>query len=113
MNHPTYVACKGLAYQVLATIASCDHPKAQSKGYADGWAMLLDHHDDNEMALFCTSLDKTLSTAQCQVLLDGLAKEYTEFTTWPDFVSACCEHPDWKPSRGTVAEHVARMANVT
>ncbi|KWU19172.1 hypothetical protein AS149_13065 [Burkholderia cenocepacia] len=107
-----YDACKGLAYPVLSTIASCDHTKAVSKGYKDGWQMLLDHHDGNEMALFCTSLGGVMSVAQSTVLLDGLAKEYTEFEKWPDFVSACCEHPDWKPSRGNVAEHVARAAKL-
>lgn len=93
---------KGLAYSVLSTLASCDHGKAKSKGYKDGWAMLLDKHDDNEMAVFCTSLPQVLSEDQAKVLLDGLAREYTPLPNWLDFVDACVKHPDWKPSQGPV-----------
>ena len=98
--HPLYQSMKGLAYQTLAVIASCDHPKAKSKGYADGWKMLIDLHDENEMALFCLNLPKALSEPQSQILLDGLAQEYTQFATWPEFADACALHPDWIPSRG-------------
>jgi hypothetical protein len=108
MTHPTYAACKGMAYQVLATIASCDHPKATSQGYVDGWQMLMDKHDDSEMALFCVSLGKYLSREQCNVLFDGLAKEYTEFSNWNEFVEACADYPNWKPSREKLAEYMAR-----
>ena len=105
---PTYHACKGLAYPTLATIASCDHIKAKARGYSDGWKMLLDKHDGNEMALFCINLPNALSEAQRQVLLDGLAREYTEFSSWLEFADACGTHLGWVPSRETVAQFVAR-----
>lgn len=95
-----YDGLKGQAYSVLATNASCDHSKAKSKGYKDGWQLLLDQHDDNEMALFCASLPQVLSEAQAKVLLDGLAREYTEFDNWLDYTNACVEYPNWKPSKG-------------
>lgn len=62
--------------------------------------MLLDKHDDNEMAFFCATLPKYLNGEQCKELLDGLAKEYTQFKNWLDYVNACIENPDWKPSQG-------------
>lgn len=99
-NHLLYEALKGQAYSVLSTAASCDHPKAAAHGYKDGWQMLLDKHDESEMALFCGALPGVLSEAQSRVLLDGLAAEYTQFKTWGEFVNAACDHPDWKPSRG-------------
>lgn len=98
----SYEGIKGLSYHVLATIASCDHSKAKAHGYKDGWQMLLDKHDGNEMAVFCASLPEAISQAQATVLLDGLAREYTQFATWPEFVDACCEHPNWKPSKGPI-----------
>lgn len=109
MTNSTYTACKGMAYSLLASIASCDHQNAKAKGYSDGWKMLLDKHDDTEMAAFCTGLPEVLSQAQATVLLDGLAKEYTEFSNWPDFVTACVDHPDWIPSHGTVAQRIAKQ----
>jgi len=105
MSATMYNACKGLAYPLLATLCSCDHPKAQSKGYKDGWQMLLDKHDDNEMTLFCMSLGNTLSPAQSKLLLDGLAREYTDFATWDKFADACADYPSWKPSRETLEQH--------
>ena len=89
-----------MAYPVLATAAGCDHPKAKQRGYKDGWQMLLDKHDDNEMAFFCVGIGKFLSREQCKELCDGLAQEYTQFSNWLDYVKACCEYPSWKPSRG-------------
>lgn len=100
MTTPLYAGLKGQAYPVLATIASCDHPKAASLGYSDGWQMLLDRHDGNEMATFCLALPKVLSEAQAKVLLDGLAQEYAQFSNWAAFADACSEHPDWLPSKG-------------
>lgn len=97
---PLYEALKGQAYGLLSTVASCDHPKAMSNGYKDGWQMLLDLHDNTEMALFCGALPNIMSEAQSAVLLDGLAKEYTQFSTWLAFVDACVDHPEWKPSKG-------------
>jgi hypothetical protein len=94
---------KGLAYSVLASIASCDHPKAKSKGYADGWEMLLDLHDKNEMAVFCVGLQSVMSETQAKILLDGLAIEYTQFSNWLDFAEACADNPDWVPSKGPIA----------
>lgn len=94
-----YEGLKGQAYSDLSTLASCDHGKAKSKGYKDGWQMLLDKHDDNEMAIFCASLPQVLSEAQAKVLLDGLAVEYTRFPNWLCFANACVEHPNWKPSK--------------
>lgn len=102
MNTPLYASLKGHAYPILATAASCDHPKAVSKGYRDGWQMLVDHHDGNEMAMFCLGLPQVVSQAQATVLLDGLAQEYTPFSNWLDFVDACVKHPEWKPSKGSI-----------
>lgn len=95
----SYEACKGLAYPLLASAASCDHPKAKSKGYKDGWQLLMDRHDDSEMAIFCSNLPSVLSEAQRQVLLDGLAIEYAGCKDWLDFVDRSCENPGWKPSQ--------------
>lgn len=106
----TYLACKAIAYPLLATIASCDHQKAVSKGYVNGWQMLLDKHDDNEMAFFCMNLNRTLTLEQSTILLDGLAQEFTEFSNWLDFTDACTKYPGWKPSRETVAEYAAKPA---
>lgn len=102
MTTSLYASLKGHAYAILATAASCDHPKAVSKGYKDGWQMLLDRHDDNEMAMFCLGLPQVLSQAQATVLFDGLAREYTQFSNWLDFVDACVKHPEWKPSNGPI-----------
>lgn len=106
MNAPAYSVCKALAYPLLATVCSCDHTKAKAQGYRDGWQMLLDKHDDNEMVLFCTALPQVLSPAQCRVLFIGLAQQYTEFSSWDDFAAACSEHPDWKPSQGPLVQHL-------
>jgi hypothetical protein len=103
-----YPAMKGLAYPVLSTVASCDHLKATAKGYKDGWQMLLDMHDQNEMAMFCISLPKTMSLEQSTILLDGLAQEYTEFSNWPDFADACSDHCGWVPSKNTLAQHIEK-----
>lgn len=54
--------------------------------------------------MFCLHLPKALSQAQCQILLDGLAQQYAQLKTWPDFVDACTEHPDWIPSRGPIGQ---------
>lgn len=107
MTSKAYNVYKGLAYPVLATICSCDHPKAQAMGYLDGWQMLLDKHEDNEMALFCLSLGKVMTLAQSTQLLDGLAREYTEFSNWGDFATACSNFPNWKPSSGPAPKVVA------
>lgn len=109
MTSNAYNACKALAYPLLATTCGCDHQKAKAQGYSDGWHMLLDKHDDNEMALFCMSLPQVMSQAQSTLLLDGLAQQYTEFATWDKFADACSDHPDWKPSRESCAQYVARQ----
>lgn len=101
MNKSAYEIAKGLAYPALATIASCDHPKAVAKGYKDGWQLLMDSHDGNEMFLFCQALPSRLSDVQSKVLLDGLAREYANCNDWAEFVDLACSHPDWKPSRGS------------
>jgi hypothetical protein len=103
MTHPAYEGLKGLAYPVLASVASCDHNKAVSQGYANGWQMLLDLHDASEMAAFCTALPRVLSAAQSMVFLDGLAREFTQFETWDEFTDACVDHPEWKPSQGPLS----------
>jgi hypothetical protein len=104
MTPTLYSKLKGRAYPALAAVAGCDHQKAASNGYKDGWQMLLDHHDDNEMAMFCLGLPKMpLSEDEATVLLDGLAREYTQFADWRGFVDACVAHPDWKPSKGPIA----------
>lgn len=108
MVHSAYEACKGLAYPTLSALASCDHSTAQVHGYKDGWQMLLDKHDGDEMVVFCMALPHSLSPKQCNVLLDALAKEYTEFDNWGDFATACAEHPNWKPSRERLAQYTAR-----
>jgi hypothetical protein len=108
MSTSIYEVCKALAYPVLATLCACDHQKAKSLGYKDGWQMLLDKHDDDEMAVFCTSLPTVMSPAQSQLLLNALAQEYTEFTKWEDFAAACAQHPAWKPSRETLVEYLNR-----
>lgn len=105
-----YDIMKGKAYNVLAVIASCDHTKAKAKGYDDGWAMLIDRHDDNEMALFCTNLHTALDGDQAKILLDGLAQQYAKQPDWPTFVNAATDYPEWKPSRETLDEHKARIA---
>lgn len=112
MSKSLYEACKGLAYPLLSIKVACDHTKAKSLGYADGWEMLMDKHDDTEMAVFCVSLPQYLSPKQCNALLDGLAREYTEFANWSDFATACADYPSWQPSRETVAQHKERK-NVT
>ena len=57
------------------------------------WRKLFEKHDDNEMALFCLGLEQhtNLSVPQRQILLDGLAAEYTEHGSWLEFVEAVCE----------------------
>ncbi len=107
MPHPAYEGLKGQAYGTLASVASCDHAKAQSMGYANGWQLLMDKHDGNEMALFCSALPKALSEAQCRTLLDGLAKEFAGCESWGQFVEASCEHPHWKPSQGPAPRRTA------
>jgi hypothetical protein len=102
MSSPLYLSLKGQAYPILAAIASCDHPKATSQGYRDGWQLLIDRHDGPEMASFCLSLPTTLTPAQAKVLLDGLAQEYTQFSTWLEFVDAGVKNPGWKPSEGSL-----------
>jgi len=62
--------------------------------------MLIDKHDSDEMAMFCTALHKVIARDEATVLLDGLAQEFTEFLNWGDFVVACCAHSSWKPSQG-------------
>ncbi|WP_430407323.1 hypothetical protein [Hydrogenophaga sp.] len=98
MYSPLYTVLKGQAYDVLATIASCDHQKAAAKGYRDGWQMLMDLHDENEMAVFCAALPGHLSEAQSKILLDGLAREYTSCDGWMAYVDRCGKEPSWKPS---------------
>lgn len=105
MSTPLYEALKGQAYATLATLASCDHGKAASKGYKDGWQMLLDKHEENEMTVFCTALPNVMSAPQAKLLLDGLAREYTQFSNWLAFVEVCTEQPNWKPSRGPLVDH--------
>ena len=60
----------------------------------------MDLHDRTEITVFCTEFPKVLSQAQAKVLLDGLAQEYAGMEDWLKLVDACCEHPDWKPSKG-------------
>jgi len=91
---------KGKVYPVLATLASCDHQLAKSKGYKNGWEMLIDKHDSNEMAMFCSGLHTVMTRDESTILLDCLAQEFTEFLNWGDFVDACCQHSSWKPSQG-------------
>lgn len=110
MSNSVYSAIKGVAYATLATIASCDHNKAKSHGYQDGWQMLLDKHDGQEMFVFCTSLPKVLSDEQSKVLLDGLAKEYGHSGDWLKFTRSCVEHPDWLPSKGPAPTKEAKVA---
>lgn len=106
-----YEGMKGQAYSILAIHASCDHQKAKAKGYSDGWQMLLDKHDDDEMAAFCLALPNVLSPSQAKVLLDGLAKEYTEFETWDAYAQACANYPEWRPSHETITQYRARTGS--
>jgi hypothetical protein len=108
MSGNLYEITKGKAYTVLAVLASCDHPKAKSKGYRDGWQMLIDCHDDNEMALFCLNLPSALQEGHAKALLDGLAREYTGLKDWPEFVEAATEYSSWKPSKESLEAHKAR-----
>lgn len=89
---------------MLSQLAACDHAKAKAAGYKDGWQMLLDKHDGDELALFFRRTRAVLSEAQSHAFYDGLVNEYTEFDNWTDFVTACYDAPDWRPSRETFAQ---------
>lgn len=102
-----YDACKAAAYNTLAAVG-CDHPKAKSKGYADGWQMLMDKHNDNEMGMFCLMAPQAMSQVQFTCLADGLAREYAGMPDWMTFVEACTEYEDWRPSRESLKQYLER-----
>jgi hypothetical protein len=108
MKGNLYEITKGKAYNVLSVIAGCDHNKAKTKGYQDGWQMLVDRHDDNEMALFCQNLPSALTGDHARILLDGIAREYTGLKDWPEFADGASGFPGWKPSKESLAEHKER-----
>lgn len=92
-----YDKLKGQAYSALAT-CGMDHKLAQSKDFKDGWQMLIHAHDSHHMPLFLNLINETLSEKQRQVLLDGLADEYTEHSNWLDYVDRCCNDNHYRPN---------------
>lgn len=86
-----YDMTKAKTYASLA-VCGFDHNLAKSKGFKDGWDMLIQSHNDNGYAMFMGLLMKDEpSQAKRRILLDGLATEYTQHKCYLDYVGAACE----------------------
>ena len=88
MTTELYLILKGKTYRALS-IVGCDHTVAQSKGWRDGWTMLMDPSNWPSMSTFLALLLRDMpDTSQRQVLLDGLAAQYTAYDGWLDYATA-------------------------
>lgn len=76
---------KAEAYPCLA-LYGFDHVLAKSKGYKDGWEMLLTRHED--AGFFHLSLGEFLSRKQIVVLYDAIVKEYFGYPDYLTYVAA-------------------------
>jgi len=75
---------KAEAYPCLA-LYGFDHVLAKSKGYKDGWEMMLTRHED--AGLFHLGLGEFLSRKQIVVLYDAIVKEYFGYPDYLAYVS--------------------------
>ena len=88
MTTELYTILRGKAYRGLALVG-LDHTHARTAGFTDGWAMLM--HPDNwpKMSSFLALLLRDMpDTGHRQVLLDGLAQQYTEYHGWIPYAIA-------------------------
>lgn len=84
---PLYEIMKGRAYGVAEIATGCTNAEAIQRGYSDVYGLLMSDSDDPRQAAFLTLLPSTIeSEGHRRILLDGLARQFTDLPGWLAYV---------------------------
>ncbi|ACN14572.1 hypothetical protein HRM2_14630 [Desulforapulum autotrophicum HRM2] len=86
-----YSNLKGKAYGLACITSSRDNRSAKQEGYADVYDLIMSDSNHNRQAFFLMMLPHQQSEKQRQILLDGMAKEYQNCSSWLEYVDRECE----------------------
>jgi hypothetical protein len=81
-----YDIMKGKAYSLAATVSGKTNPDAQTAGFKDVFDYIMSDSDHPRQAAFLLSLSDVLPEGHRLILLDGMAKEYTNLDSWMAYV---------------------------
>lgn len=86
MRDELYDVMKRKAYALASSVTGTSNTDAKAAGYEDLWDLLMTDSDHPRQSMFLMGLPHVLSEKQRRILLDGLAREYTDADGWLDYV---------------------------
>lgn len=83
-----YEMLKGRAYGLAQTATGCSNQEAKTRGFRSVYDMLMSDSEHMRQQTFLATLENVIpSEGHRRILLNGMAKEFTDLPDWPAYVA--------------------------